>query len=94
MKISKYRAYEFINGSKGRFFKVTFRKKDGTIRALHGRTGVKKALSTNPLTRGLKYRPDLKHLIVGYDLREQDYRAIPLDRVTRLKAERQDFAVI
>lgn len=36
MKISKTKAVELIKSTKGKFFTVTFMKKDGTIRTING----------------------------------------------------------
>jgi len=60
----------FILNSNGKFVTVTFTKKDGTIRVLNGRLGVKKHLKggTNTLNP--------EQYITIYDVANKGYRAI------------------
>ena len=47
MKISKAKAKDLINASKGKFFSVAFTKKNGELREMNCRKGVKKHLNQN-----------------------------------------------
>jgi hypothetical protein len=67
-------------GSK--IFTVTFTKKDGSIRVLNGRRGVRKGLNGV----GMKYNPAEKGLITVYDLKVKDYRSVKVDTVTQVKS--------
>lgn len=62
--------YNSIYDSKGRFLSVEFIKKDGSIRKIHGRLGVKKYLA------GGSCKLDKNKFIIFYDLHAKGYRAI------------------
>lgn len=61
-----------IEKNKGKFFTVTFVKKDGNIRTMNCRTNVQKY--TNG--KGLKFDPIKKDLLPVYDLQSKGYRFI------------------
>lgn len=75
-------------GNEGKFFTVTFKKKDGTIRKLNGRLGVHhgKKLSS-PTTAGIP-----KYLVV-YDVQKQAYRNINTDTVQAVSMKGKKFEV-
>ena len=76
-------------GNEGKFFTVTFRKKDGSLRTLNGRLGVHfgKQLG-KPTTAGIpKY-------IVVYDVQKRAYRNINTDTVLEVKMKGKTFQVI
>ena len=62
--------FNAIYDSKGRFLTVTFIKKDGTVRKINGRLGVKKYLA------GGACNLNLNKFIIIYDLQAKGYRAI------------------
>lgn len=69
--------WRLIQKSKGKFFSVTFEKKDGTLRKMVCRTGVKKHLKGGTL----KHNPaELGHAIV-YDVQKKGYRTINMNTV-------------
>jgi hypothetical protein len=58
--ISKTQAADKIATSKGKYFGVTFEKKDGTLRHMVGRIGVRKGTTG----QGLKFDPAVRGLRV------------------------------
>lgn len=63
-------AVDKILKSNGKFFTVTFIKKDGSVRKLNGRLGVTKYL------RGGDSTLDKNKFITVYDMKSEGYRAI------------------
>ena len=79
--------YNAIYDSNGRFLTVEFMKKDGSLRKINGRLGVKKYL------RGGDATLDNNKFIIIYDLKSKGYRAINKNSIlsvftTGLKIER------
>jgi hypothetical protein len=67
------------DGGKGRLFTITFRKKDGTLREMRARLGMKRNLTG----KGQSYDPSKFNLITAWEA-DNGYRNIPLDRVVSL----------
>ena len=65
----------------GRFFSVTFRKKDGTLRKMIARRGVKKNLQGNP-----RYNPSDYNLLVVWSVNDEAYRSIHIPSILEVKA--------
>ena len=65
----------------GQFFTVTFQKKDGSIRTLNCRTGVKKYLKGGERTTN----PD-EYLIV-YSIKDEGYRNVKKDKILEIVAQ-------
>lgn len=72
---------EQILATNGRFFSVSFVKKDGTTRKMTARLGVKK----NIKGVGLKFDPSEKNLIVVFDVHKKAYRMINLLTILTFK---------
>jgi hypothetical protein len=70
-----------IEQSNGRFFGATFIKKDGSIRRLNGRVGVK----VNLTGKGMAFSPKEKGMQTVYDIQNKGYRMIALDRLVSFK---------
>lgn len=66
----------------GKFFSCEFTKKDGSIRHLVGRSGVKKHLKPNAQPK--TYDPSELGYATVYDLQEKDYRLINLQTLTKV----------
>jgi len=81
MKVSK----NYLDN--GRFFSVTFRKKDGTIRKMLARRGVKRNLQGNP-----RYNPDDYNLLVVWSVNDAAYRSIKINRILEVKANGLTFS--
>ena len=71
----------FVLNSEGRFVTVEFIKKDGTLRKLTGRLGVKKHL------KGGKSTLNPEQYITIYDVQNAGYRAINRATITALTIE-------
>jgi hypothetical protein len=72
---------EQILATNGRFFSVSFIKKDGTERRMTARLGVKK----NIKGVGLKFNPSERNLIVVFDIHKKAYRMINLSTILTFK---------
>jgi hypothetical protein len=87
--ISRPEAKQMIKDTKGKFFTVTFTKKDGTTRVMNARLGVKAYLKGGELP----YDPEVKGLIPVYDVKTGDYRMINVDTITKLKIGNNEYEV-
>lgn len=72
---------EQILATNGKFFSVSFIKKDGTTRKMTARLGVKK----NIKGIGMKYNPSERNLIVVFDVHKKAYRMINLLTIFKFK---------
>ena len=87
--IDKATAKQLIKDTKGKFFTVTFIKKDGTTRIMNARLGVKAYLRGGELP----YNPEEKGLIPVYDVKTKDYRMININTITNLKIGTTEYQV-
>ena len=71
----------------GRFFSVTFRKKDGTIRKMVARRGVKRNLQGNP-----RYNPADYNLLTVWSVSDNGYRNISMSSILEVKANGLTFS--
>lgn len=78
---------EIINNTAGKFFTVTFVKKDGTIRTMTARTGVKKGVKGT----GLKFNPSEKNLKVVWSCDAETFRAIKLNSILGIKFKGKNY---
>lgn len=72
---------DIINRTNGKFFTVTFVKKDGTIRRSTARTGVRKGVKGI----GLNYNPTDKGIRIVWVCDAQNFRAIKLNSMLNIK---------
>lgn len=70
-----------ILATNGKFFSVSFIKKDGTERKMTARLGVKKDIKG----AGLKFNPSERNLIVVFDIHKKAYRMINLSTILTFK---------
>jgi len=70
-----------LKNSKGKIMTIAYRKKDGTLRTINTRTGVKKDITG----KGLTYNPDEYGYVILWDLNKKAYRTVNVDTVTTLK---------
>lgn len=82
-------AKDFITNSNGRFFRVDFTKKDGSIRVMVCRTGVKKYVNGI----GLKFNPRDFNLLTVFDVTIQQYRMINLNSINKLNINNEQYEV-
>ena len=76
--------------STGKISYVEFYKKDGSLRKMLGRTGVKKDVNGE----GLKYNPEEKNLMVFRDMQIQQHRMINVGTVKIIKAQGIEYEVL
>ena len=69
-----------IKNTNGKFFTCFFVKKDGTLRKMTARVGVKKGLANNGFVREEK-----ENLVYVYDMVAHDFRFINLSTLKSLK---------
>lgn len=72
---------DFKDEVKGNFFRACFIKKDGTIREMTARFGVKKHLKGGEL----KYSPEAYNYIVVFDVEKEQYRTINMNNLIFLR---------
>ena len=77
---------ELLKLVEGKFFSATFIKKNGEIRKMLCRTGVKKHL------KGGQKRYDYDDLLTVYDVKKKGYRTIPLGRLLTVRAKGKLYA--
>jgi len=87
--ISRPEAKQMIKDTKGKFFTVTFTKKDGTTRVMNARLGVKAYLKGGELP----YDSEVKGLIPVYDVKTKDYRMVNINSITYLKIGNNTYEV-
>ena len=80
MKINRTQALGLIKTFKGQYFGVTFVKKNGEIRQMNARLGVKKGVTGE----GMKYDPATKQLLTAFDQKKNDFRMINLKTLSKL----------
>lgn len=78
--LTKQQAENIIKASKGKIFTVTFIKKDGNIRVMNARLGVKAYLHGG----SLPYNPEEKGLLALFDIQAKGYRMLNLSTITEL----------
>jgi len=66
----------------GRFFSCEFTKKDGSVRRMHGRSGVTKGLKENAKPRA--YDPQELGYLCVWDMSKKNYRLINLQTLTKV----------
>lgn len=78
---------EFKSEVKGNFFRACFVKKDGTVREMTARFGVKKHLKGGEL----KYNPESLNYIVVFDIEKKAYRTINMDKLIFLRYNQKEI---
>lgn len=87
--ITRDQAAKIIRDTRGKFFTVTFIKKDGTTRVMNARLGVKAYLKGGELP----YDAAAKGLIPVFDIPKRAYRIVNLNTITHLKVGNNDYQV-
>ena len=77
-----------IKNTNGKFFTCFFMKKDGTLRKMTARVGVKKGLANNGFIREEK-----ENLVCVYDMVAHDFRFINLSTLKSLKCGKLEYKV-
>lgn len=89
MKISKQKAISLIAQTNGQIFGVTFMKKDGTVRDMNCRLGVKKHLKGGKLN----YDPADYDLMTVFDIQKKEYRSIALNTLMTVSVGGEKFKI-
>ena len=82
---------ELIKNTNGRFFGVTFLKKDGSLRYMNARLGVKKHLKRDH-TNDVNSAEPSKNIVV-YDRNVKGYRSINPERILSLRVNGVDMKI-
>ena len=77
-----------IKNTNGKFFTCFFVKKDGTLRKMTARVGVKKGLANSGFVREEK-----ENLLCVYDMVAHDFRFINLSTLKSLKCGKLEYKV-
>ena len=77
-----------IKNTNGKFFTCFFVKKDGTLRKMTARVGVKKGLTNSGFVREEK-----DNLVCVYDMVAHDFRFINLSTLKSLKCGKLEYKV-
>ena len=88
-KISRKDILHLLEQNKGNVFSVVFLKKDGTIRHMTCRFGVKKHLKGGKL----KFNPLERSLLVVFDMQKESYRMINLETISNINMKGVDYYV-
>jgi WYL_2, Sm-like SH3 beta-barrel fold len=93
MRISQETAkriiHETLTKNSGQMFSVKFKKKDGSIRDMVARLGVKKGVKGV----GLNFNPSDYNLITAFDMQKKEFRMISINTLTQLKVDGKTFEV-
>lgn len=97
MIINASRAFALLQDLKdrgeGKVFYAEFTKKDGSLRKMTCRFGVKSYLRGGEWANGQAGRPEDHWLAIVFDMGKVGYRSIPLKRLHLLKVEGQEYRV-
>lgn len=88
--VTKNGAMALIKENKGKFFGVSFTKKDGTHRDMVARLGVTRHLTG----KGQKYSPQDHGLLTVFDVANKGYRNINLETLSQLRINGVVISVI
>lgn len=69
-------------GNEGKLFSVTFKKKDGTLRTMTARLGVRKYLTGG----GSKFDAEPKGMVRVFSMGDMGYRTVTTEKIIKLKA--------
>lgn len=87
-KATRKEVADLIRNTKGKMFSVEFVKKDGTLRKMNARMGVKKHLKGGESTIAGK-----ENLIGCYDMQTGGYRCINVDTLLKAKVDHEEYDV-
>ncbi len=80
---------ETIRATRGKFFVVRFIKKDGSVRTMNARTGVRKGVKGI----GLKFSPENKGLTTVFDVTKKQYRFVNMNTVLSIDCGKLQWRV-
>jgi hypothetical protein len=88
--ISSTQAKSIIDEQYGKFFSVVFIKKNGEIREMNCRQGVKAFLKGGTL----KFDPQALGYVVVFDIQKMAYRMVNLNTLRGLKIDGKEYHVV
>lgn len=89
MQLSKFKTDEVIKETKGKIFSCSFIKKDGTIRNMVARLGVRKDLKGGRSNSSSK-----NSLVTVFDMLNGGYRSINLETIITLKVKGTHYQIV
>ena len=87
--ITSLEAYLKVKESEGKIFTIEFIKKDGSVRKMNARLGVKKGVTGV----GLKFDPITKRLLPVYDMQKLAYRMINLSTLKTITINGEKYDI-
>ena len=88
-KIKRVKLIDLLVENKSNIFSVVFLKKDGSIRKMLCRFGVKKHLKGGKL----KFNPLERNLLVVFDMQKEAYRMINLETIMNINMKGVEYNV-
>ena len=88
-KIARKNILNLLLENKGHVFSVVFLKKDGSIRKMQCRFGVKKHLKGGKLA----FNPLERNLLVVFDMQKEAYRMINLETISNINMKGVEYNV-
>ena len=89
-RIDRRKAIRALYNSVGRIFFVEFTKKDGSLRRMTARLGVKKGVTG----KGMRYDPTAYGLLPVFDMDKAQWRMINLNTLKQLHLNHEKLAVL
>ena len=89
-RISKHKAIKALYNSAGKIFYAEFIKKDGSLRRMTARLGVRKGVTG----KGMRYDPAAYGLLPVYDMDKAQWRMINLNTLKRLHLNHEKLVVL
>lgn len=90
MQVNRFKVVSLLNDCEGKFVSIVFTKKDGTIRKLTGRLGVRSYLKGG---ENRTVRDDNSYLTV-FDVQKLAYRTVNLETVHSIRAKGTLYEVV
>lgn len=78
-----------LKNSKGKLMTVVYKKKNGQLRVLNTRTGVKQ----NITGKGLAYDPEKYGYVIAWDMQKRNYRTVNPETASKLSAMGKTYTI-
>lgn len=78
-----------LKNSKGKLMTVVYKKKNGQLRVLNTRTGVKQ----NITGKGLAYDPEKYGYVIAWDMQKRNYRTVNPETASKLNAMGKTYTI-
>ena len=88
-KINRRDILNLLKENKDQFFSVVFLKKNGELRPMNCRLGVKKHLKGGKLS----YNPKERNNLIVFDMQKEGYRTINLDTLITINMKGVEYHV-